>query len=241
MKTVSFDIETVLDHEVAERCDYTPSDEFAPFPLHQIVCASAFSVTRMVDGEHLYAIESFSRRTHSEAGIIASVEAAVADANVVFTFNGIRFDLPVLAIRAMVHEVHVPRLIDLQNRSRVGRHADLFEQVKRDAAPVSLRQLCSPFLIPVKQTPAACVAELVADGDWTKLESYCETDAVGCWLAAQFWGKVQEPGLARQTWRDFASWITDHVDEHPGLASFAKVPDVPRSSFRRADVDSLVF
>lgn len=237
MKTVTIDIETVLDEEAVERCGHTPSDEFTPFPLHTIVCASAFSVTGTVSGENLYALESFSKRTMSERGIIASVEEAVADANVVFTFNGIRFDLPVLATRAMVHEVHVPRLIELQNRSRVGRHIDLFEQVKRDAAPVSLRQLCAPFSIPVKQSPAACVADLAAAEDWTALERYCETDAVGCWLAAQFWNKVQEPGFARETWRDLAGWIAGHADEHPGLTPFAVVLEPPRTRYRPADPD----
>lgn len=237
MKTVTIDIETVLDEESAERCGYASSDEFTPFPLHKIVCASAFSVTGTISGENLYALESFSRRTMSERGIIASVEEAITDANVVFTFNGVRFDLPVLATRAMVHEVHVPRLIELQNRSRVGRHIDLFDQVTRDAAPVSLRQLCAPFAIPVKQTPAACVAELVTAEDWTALEHYCETDAVGCWLAAQFWNRVQEPGFARETWHDFAGWIAAHADEHPDLTPFAAVPEPPRVRYHPADLD----
>ena len=139
MKVVSIDIETVLNEEAANRCGHTPSEDFAPFPLHSIVCASVFSITGRATGDHLYAVESFSRRTMSERGIIASVEEAVADANVVITYNGARFDLPVLVTRAMVHEVHVLRLVDLENRSRVGRHTDLFDQVSRDAAPVSLR------------------------------------------------------------------------------------------------------
>lgn len=241
MKVVSIDIETVLDEEAAARCGYMPSAEFAPFPLHRIVCASAFSVTGRAGGEYLYALESFSRRTSSERAIIAGIEEAVADANVVITYNGARFDLPVLVTRAMVYEVHVPRLVDLQNRSRVGRHMDLFDQVKSDAAPVSLRQLCAPFSIPVKQSPIACVDDLVADEDWIALEQYCETDAVGCWLAAQYWNKVLEPGFAREAWRDFARWVSANSDEHPELAPFAKVPEPPRIRFHRTDLDAVDF
>ena len=241
MKVVSIDIETVLDEEAAERCGYTPTEEFAPFPLHRIVCASAFAVTGRISGERLYSLESFSLRNMSERAIIANVEEAISDANVVISFNGIRFDLPVLATRAMMHEVHVPNIVDLQNRSRIGRHTDLFEQVKRDAAPVSLRQICAPFAIPVKQTPDTSVGDLVAADDWSALERYCETDAVGCWLAAQFWNKVQEPGFARESWRDFARWIAANIDGHPGLASFVTVPEPPRVASRSVSLDDIDF
>jgi hypothetical protein len=227
MKTVAIDVETVLDEGAAERCGYTPTDEFAPFPLHEIVCASAFSLTRVPDGQMLYAVESFSRGIMSERAIVASIEEAVSDANVVVTFNGGRFDLPVLLTRAMLHEVHVPRLVDLQNRSRVGRHYDLFEDVKRDATPVSLALLCAPFSIPVKQRPAARVDELVATSEWAALEAYCEMDAIACWLAAQFWTKVQDPSLARESWRDFAGWIRDNNSGRPSLAPFLAVAEAP--------------
>jgi len=39
-------------------------------------------------------------------------------------------------------------------------NVDLFDQLKHDAAPVSLAQLCAPFHIPVKQEPAVTLAEL---------------------------------------------------------------------------------
>jgi predicted PolB exonuclease-like 3'-5' exonuclease len=94
VKIVSIDIETVLDEDAADRCGYVQSDEFAPFPLHSIVCASALSVIGNAKGEHFYALESFSRGSMSERGILMAIEAAVDDANVVLTFNGHTFDLP---------------------------------------------------------------------------------------------------------------------------------------------------
>ncbi|MFC7535931.1 ribonuclease H-like domain-containing protein [Sphingomonas sp. GCM10030256] len=241
MKTVSIDIETVLDEEAAQRCGFVPGDEFAPFPLHRIVCASAFSVIRSAHGEQYYALECFSRGAMSERGIVMAVEAAVDDANVVLTYNGYRFDLSVLLARAMVHEVHVPRLIDLQNRSRVGKHVDLLDQLKRDAAPVSLAQLCAPFAIPVKRDPSATVAELAAREDWLGLEEYCETDVVGCWLASLFWTKVQEPGFARAAWRNFAVWAADNATEHPSLAAFTTVPEPPRQDYPARGLDDFDF
>lgn len=241
MKVVSIDIETVLDEAAAERCGYTPSDDFAPFPLHTIVCASAFSVTGTADGRSLYAMESFSKGGMSERGIIACVEEAVADANVVYTYNGCRFDLPVLVTRAMVHEVHVPRLINLQNRSRVGRHLDLFDQIKRNAAPVSLSHLSAPFSIPMKQAPSSRVSELVAGKQWSALESYCESDAVGCWLAGQFWNSAHEPGFARQRWRDLARWIREYPEECRGLGDFAVVAEPPRPTGRLPNLDEIQF
>jgi DNA polymerase elongation subunit (family B) len=241
MKIVSIDIETVLDEEAAERCGYTPSEDFAPFPLHAIVCASAFSVTGTASGDRLYAVESFSLGKMSERGIVASVEEAVGDADIVYSFNGSRFDLPVMAMRAMVHEVHVPRILDLQNRSRIGRHFDLLEQVKRDAAPISLRQLCAPFGIPSKQAPSTRVAEHASAGNWAAIEHYCEADAVACWLSAQVWSSAQEPGFARAAWRDFAKWVTANADEHPTLAPFANVVGRPPTDFPARAVDELYF
>ncbi|URD59927.1 ribonuclease H-like domain-containing protein [Sphingomonas sp. KRR8] len=240
-KTVSIDVETVLDEEAAGHCGFVPGDEFAPWPVHRIVCASAFSVTRSAHDEQYYALESFSRGAMSERGIVMALAAAVDDANVVVTFNGYRFDLPVLLARAMVHEVHVPRLIDLQNRSRVGRHVDLFDQLKRDAAPVSLAHLCAPFAIPVKQDASASVAELAAREDWLALEEYCETDVVGCWLASLFWTKVQEPGFARAEWRSFAAWAAENATEHPSLAAFTTVPRPPRQSYPARGLDDFDF
>jgi hypothetical protein len=45
----------------------------------------------------------------------------------------------------------------MHNRSKVGKHLDLFDQLKRAAAPTSLAQICAPFGIPVKQEPASIV------------------------------------------------------------------------------------
>jgi len=70
------------------------------------------------------------------------------------------------------------------------------------------------------------VSELVAAEKWGALEGYCESDAVGCWLAAQFWNGVQEPGFARQKWRDLARWVTSS-EEHPGLRDFSRVSETP--------------
>lgn len=159
MKTVTIDIETTLDEAAAAQCGYVPSDQFAPFSLHQVVCASTLAVISKADGQRFYALESFSRGTTSERGIIISLETAVDDADVLLTFNGYQFDLPVLLAKAALHELHVPRLLGMHNRSRVGKHLDLFDQVKRTAAPTSLVQICAPFGIPVKREPASTVSD----------------------------------------------------------------------------------
>lgn len=49
--------------------------------------------------------------------------------------SGASFTLGSVASRAALHELHVPRLLDLHNRSRVGKHLDLFDQLKRGASP----------------------------------------------------------------------------------------------------------
>ena len=143
------------------------------------------------------------------------------------SFGGRSFDLPVLAVRAMLHEVHVPRLLDLQSGSETSRHLDLLEEVRRDSHFPSLAQLCAPFSITVGGKPLKKNAEPLSPGDWRLLEECCETNAVACWLAAQFWTEVHTPGRARVRWRDFARWAEAHAAEHPHLLSFAKVSPRP--------------
>lgn len=241
MKTVTIDVETILNEEAAARCGYVSSDEFAPFPLHTVVCATSLAVIGRADGQQSYALESFSRGGMSERGIIMSIEKAVDDADVLLTFNGYTFDLPVLLARAAVHELHVPRLLDLHNRSRVGKHLDLLDQLKRAAKPTSLAQICAPFAIPVKQEAANTVSELVDSQAWAALERYCETDVVSCWLASLFWNKVHEPGFARAAWRDFAFWAAQHAVEYPSLAAFATVPEPPQQSYPTRGLDDFEF
>jgi hypothetical protein len=123
----------------------------------------------------------------------------------------------------------------------VGKHLDLFDQLKRGASPTSLAQICAPFAIPVKQEPASTVAELVRREDWAALERYCESDVVGCWLASMFWNKLHEPGEARAAWRDFAAWAAEHVSEYPSVAAFATVPEPPRQSYPTRELDDFDF
>ncbi|GLR48101.1 ribonuclease H-like domain-containing protein [Sphingomonas astaxanthinifaciens] len=241
MKTVTIDVETTLDEEAANRCSYVPTGDFAPFPLHQIVCASALVVIESPKGESFYALETFSRGSMSERGIILSLETVVDDADVVVSFNGYQFDLPVIRARAALYELHIPRLIETHNRSRVGKHLDLFDQLKRTASPAGLAQVCAPFGIPVKQESANTVADLVVRNDWAALEAYCESDVIGSWLASLFWNKVHEPGAAQTAWRAFASWAVEHASEYPSVAAFASVPEPPRQTYPSRGLDDLDF
>ena len=224
MQVVALQIATMLDAEAAGHCGFVPTSAITPFPLHELACASVFSVTRTTTGELLYSVESFCRNSMSERSIIGSLEEAVEHAQVVLSFGGRRFDLPVLLTRAMLHEVHVPHLADMQNGKSPGRHCDLFEQVKQDADAVSLAQLCAPFSIPVAGASASILEYPTTGTDWAALEVRCTTNAVACWLAAQFCNKVQAPGSARASWRDLARWIGANAADYPALVPFADVP-----------------
>lgn len=219
MKTIVLDIETIPDTVAMDRCRYVDDGSFAPYPLHQIACASAFSVTRMMGGELRFELQSFSLGSMSERGIVASIEQLLETANQVLTFNGYGFDLPVLELRGILAQERVARIHSLAGEGINSRHRDLLRMLPRYAPSVSLAQFCAPFGIPVK-TGGPSVAKLAATGDWTAIENYCETDVVATWLAVQMLASVDQPGHGLARWRELTDWIEAERPPNPRLRSF---------------------
>jgi predicted PolB exonuclease-like 3'-5' exonuclease len=222
MKTVVLDIETIPNVEAMSRARYVPEPgEFAPWPLHEIVCASVFTVESSAYGQSRFDLRSFSRRETTEAGIVASVERAVEDAQQIVTYNGQAFDLPVLVTRAVVHELHAPTLARLSDRCRPGLHMDVHERIRGSNAGVKLAHLCAAFGIPAKEGgDGRCVAELANAGDWPAIKHYCETDVIATWLLAAMWDSRDLPGLAAARWLELSRWLKLCGTANPRLVGF---------------------
>lgn len=225
MKTVVLDVETIADRCAMERCGYQEEQGvFAPWPLHQLACASTLTVQSVGRDRLKFDLASFSRRQMSERGIVASVERAIEDADQVITYNGRAFDIPVLLARAVVANEFVPTLARLGHRCRPGLHYDLHNQIKDVAGGVKLAHLCAAFSIPAKVGgEGAGVADLAAQGRWQDIEHYCETDVVATWLAAQMWESSEDPGLGRERWNVLARWLARRSEGNPQLLPFCKV------------------
>ncbi len=238
MKTAVLDIETIADRRAMERCGYREEDGvFAPWPLHQIACASVLTVCRVGLDDLAFDLHSFSRGQMHERGIVASVEWAVEDANQIITYNGRAFDIPVLLSRAILTDEDVPTLARLGGRSRPGLHYDLHEQIKGAGGGIKLAHLCAAFSIPAKTGGAGeSVARLAAGERWLEIEHYCQTDVLATWLAAQMWDSAENPGFGRGRWKLLSHWLASRPPDNPRLAAFCELPPPYRTEHQSIEV-----
>lgn len=221
MKTVVLDIETISDALAMERCAYKQDETFAPWPLHELACASVLTVTSRGFDPLGFDLQSFTRGTMGERGIVASVEEAINGASFVVTYNGTAFDLPVLVTRATLAQQPVPNLAKLSERGPMAKHRDLHEDVRRGGSGIKLAHLCAPFGIPVK-TGGIPVADLAAAERWDAIANYCETDVVATWIAMQLWNYRGNGGRGYDGWRAIGDWIQATRPENPRLMRFVE-------------------
>lgn len=230
MKTIVIDIETIPDLAAHERAGIDPASGFPPFPLHEIACVSVLTAETYDWNSLRLGIETLSRETNSERGILLELEQIVASADEVLTYNGRGFDVPVLLARAAMTEQPVPNIARLHSRAHAGFHADLLDEVTGfgSAPRLKLAQLCAAFAIPVKiDTDGSEVTALARDGAWQRICHYCETDVVATWLAAQMWRGTQIAGFGRERWEALSAWI---LSEQPRLAHLLPYAPVPTCS-----------
>jgi hypothetical protein len=222
MKTVVLDVETIADTAAMARAGYVSAEgEFAPWPLHELACASVLIVRKLGLNEPTFDLRSFSRGEMSERAIIASVERIIEDAQLIITYNGQALDLPVLVARAILNDESIPTLARLNDRCRPGLHYDLHQQVKGTGAGIKLAHLCAAFGIPAKMgANGESVAGLVAAGNWAGIEHYCETDVLATWLAVQMWESRDLPGHGLEQWRLLDRWMARFPIANPLLGEF---------------------
>ena len=231
MKTVVLDIETIPDERAMSGCGYVQQqDEFAPWPFHQLACASLLTIDGHSWNTLDFGLQSFSKGAMSEKAIVANVERIIERADQILTYNGRRHDIPVLLARAIVMGEDVPTLARLSNTARPGLHYDLHDTIKRSTgAGIKLAHLCAAFSIPVKPESRERVANAVEEGRWSDIEHYCETDVVATWLAAQMWDSAENAGFGLDRWRTLADWIEREQQLNPHIHLFCKMPDAPTS------------
>lgn len=224
MKTVVLDVETIADQHAMARCGYQAEEGvFAPWPLHELVCASVLTVRRPSNSDLEFKLESVSRGTTNERGIVASVEKAINDADRILTYNGKAFDVPVLLARAIVAGEFVPTLARLGHRCRPGLHQDLHDDIKGAGGGIKLVHFCAPFGIPAKVGGAGDdVAALAEAGRWRDIEEYCESDVVATWIAAQMWESSEDPGIGHERWERIAAWLATECPGNARLAPFVE-------------------
>jgi hypothetical protein len=179
-----FDIETVPDPALWKPTPPKTSrskkmeDQFAPLHAHRPICIG-FAVLN----DNL-AVESFGcGQSDDEAGLIKNFSDWLASVpHTLVTFNGRRFDVPVLALRALRHGL--PQQFNtVAHRKRYDEenHLDLFAALtdygSLDRGGFSLDSLSQVIGLPGKgEDNGAAVAGLYAKGEHAKINGYCRQD-----------------------------------------------------------------
>jgi predicted PolB exonuclease-like 3'-5' exonuclease len=128
------------------------------------------------------ALELFWREYDSSAALV--------------TFNGLRFDLPVLMRRSLYLNLRYP-LLNLDKYRTP--HLDLLAQLTYNGvlSPHSLKFYLARFGIAVDDVHTGKdIAQLVKDGKWDAIAGHCEADVIGTRLLATRMGLV--PVLPRE-------------------------------------------
>jgi hypothetical protein len=200
---LAFDIETVLDAEGLARCLGRPIEdpaaalaellgtptEFAPAPFHRVVAVALCLWNPKSDRVELERLRVGGKTgagapLPGEADLLAAFWS-VAAGHRLLSYNGKRFDLPVLLYRSLPHPLEVgwflaeKRPPSEQYRHPQSRHQlDLFDQLGGGLSPGKLGDLLQTLGLPGKVGPdGADVQALWSAGQTDAVGDYCLQDA----------------------------------------------------------------
>jgi predicted PolB exonuclease-like 3'-5' exonuclease len=192
---IVWDLETVPDLAAAARMldlGEAPAADvrqalgsgFPKHPLHKIVCIGALIARRQAEGWRIDALGAPHTGERTEAELISAFVERVGQLRPqLITFNGHRFDLPVLRYRAMVNRVSAA---GLQVRPYFHRFSDdaldLCDALGSfsPGARVKLDEISKILGLTGKPegVDGSRVEEMVLDGKIEEVARYCESDVL---------------------------------------------------------------
>jgi predicted PolB exonuclease-like 3'-5' exonuclease len=178
------DIETVSDHAIWVRPDTPPgaAPMFPPVWAHRIVAIGCLWLGPSMEPKHIGLIGS-GDAAPDESTLISQLFKFLTSERAmrVVTFNGRRFDLPALAMRAFRHGLPLPpRLTD----GNIDVHAALLEM--NGSQNVSLDTSAKLMGLPGKQgSNGKDVEALFASGNMAAIQHYCLRDVAQTALLLQ--------------------------------------------------------
>ena len=208
---LSFDIETALDVEGLGRCVGrpvtlatapqalaelfgTPTD-FAPAPFHRVISlamvfwdgASQIEIERLVLG----GTTRLGAALPDESALLSTFWRVAAGKRLL-SYNGKRFDLPVLMYRALPYAIDCAWYLEEKRPAyeqyrhpQSLRQLDVFEQLSGGLSPGRLGDLLQTVGLPGKQgTAGSDVEQLWADHALDAIGDYCLSDAAQTFLLA---------------------------------------------------------
>ena len=216
------------DMSDAEAEEYL-GDTFPALPLHKIVCIGALIAQR---GPHGWVVQSLGAPhigQRAEPELIAAFVDRIASLRPkLVSFNGQRFDLPVLRYRAMINSVAAP---GLEARGYFKRYSDeavdLCDVLASydGRARVSLNHLSRLLGLPGKPDAieGSQVAAFVKDGRIQAVADYCETDVVNTyrvWLRYELFRGGLTGAEFEASEAALREFVSAKAAEKPHLAGF---------------------
>jgi predicted PolB exonuclease-like 3'-5' exonuclease len=208
---IVWDLETVPDLAAAARMlDLGEAPEadvrqalgsgFPKHPLHKIACIGALIASRQAEGWRIDALGAPHIGERTEAELISAFVERIGQLRPqLITFNGHRFDLPVLRYRAMVNRVSAAGLQVRPYFHRFSEDAlDLCDALGSfsPGARVKLDELSKILGLPGKPegVDGSRVEEMVLAGQIEEVARYCESDVLNTyrvWLVYElFHGSI---------------------------------------------------
>jgi predicted PolB exonuclease-like 3'-5' exonuclease len=229
--SITFDLEAIHDVELGP---YEPKEGRSPFPppaFWQVVCIGVLVTDAAGNVLKLDVVEGETERDM----VSTFVESLERSRTQLITFNGRRFDLPVIAARCRRHGLRAPYLNSKEvsyRYSRTGHYdvADVLSEYgagQRAALDVEARLIGMPGKLGVD---GANVAALVADGRIDEVRAYCladvvQTHAVG--LRASL-----ERGMGEGEYLAGMKALIAAIDREPRLAGVSGLMNRPRLLLR---------
>lgn len=202
--------------------------QFLAQPLHQIACLSCLWVDWQPKqkGSLTLKLFSYSLKDKTEQEILARFLSAFDSTRkpLLISWNGARFDLPVIAFRALQHGLNASNLLGNEaymNRYRGTKNLDLMRKfADLGAAWQKLDTVAAICGLAGKSGVAGSdVLPMVQQQKWDALATYCESDVLNTWFVylkyAQMMGDI-----GSETAQNFAAATRNYLQQMGTHANF---------------------
>lgn len=194
MSYLVIDIETYPDFKVWQpaakkpRAKKDPADAFAPLFAHRPIAIGIAMFDDNLNFQHIGCLGT-STYKDDERALLSTLstwmdQLATTSMPTLVTFAGRRFDLPVLALRALRHAIpHGWYTKDMRKRYTEEQHLDLFDALTESGAfektDFSLDTFSRIIGLPGKTGFDGSMVKAAFDrGEVAKIEGYCQVDVI---------------------------------------------------------------
>ena len=201
--------------------------EFLPLPFHQIV-----SICAVICDEFGRFIKVNKIEGEDECAMIAAFFGFIERfAPRLVSFNGKNFDMPVLVLRALKHNIRASAYLDTisdkwnnyKTRFSELKHCDLLESLGGSGARgLRLDTVCAMAGLPGKyDIHGDQVMQLFYKGEFEKIHEYCESDTLNTYMLFLKYELIKG-NLSESDYVSYLQAMSDYLKAHKKGRSYTK-------------------